>query len=73
MDIDDYHLGPAKVLTMRGKYRHTFLRISAEGEEMNQSANLKVDSDRTLPVIVESVRTSVILNLGDGHSHASCS
>ncbi|KAF8265797.1 hypothetical protein EI94DRAFT_1734555 [Lactarius quietus] len=37
--------GPAKVLTMRGKYRHTFLRISAEGEETNQ----------TLPIIVESV------------------
>lgn len=46
--------GPAKVLTMRGKYRQTFLRISAEGEETNQSANLKVNSDKTLPIIVES-------------------
>lgn len=53
---DYYYLGPAKVLTMRGKYRHTFLRISAEGEETNQSANLKVNSDKTLPIIVESVR-----------------
>lgn len=42
---------------MRGKYRQTFLRISAEGEETSQSANLKVNSDRTLPIIVESVRT----------------
>jgi hypothetical protein len=41
---------------MRGKYRQTFLRISAEGEETNQSANLKVNSDKTLPIIVESVR-----------------
>lgn len=41
---------------MRGKYRHTFLRISAEGEETNQSANLKVNSDKTLPIIIESVR-----------------
>lgn len=46
--------GPAKVLTMRGKYRQTFLLISSEGEEKNQSANLKVNSDRTLPIIVES-------------------
>lgn len=73
MNIDDYYLGPAKVLTMRGKYRHIFLRISAEGEETSQSANLKVDSDRTLPIIVESVRTLVILNLSYVHSRNSCS
>ncbi|KAH9054187.1 hypothetical protein EDB87DRAFT_1568580 [Lactarius vividus] len=65
---------PAKVLTMRGKYRQTFLRISAEGEETNQSANLKVNADRTLPIIVESVRTLVIrLALANGHSHDPCS
>ena len=56
MHTDIYHLGPAKVFTMRGKYRQTFLRISAEGEETNRSANLKVNSDRTMPIIVESVR-----------------
>ena len=58
---------------MRGKYRHTFLRISAEGEETNQSANLKVNSDRTLPLIVESVRNLVIHSLGYVHSRDSCS
>ncbi len=51
-------LGPAKVFTMRGKYRQTFLRVSADGEEMTQSANLKVETNRTLPVVVEGVRVS---------------
>lgn len=55
---DCHHLGPAKVLTMRGKYRQTFLRVSAEGEETSQSANLKVETDRTLSIIVEGVRNS---------------
>ncbi|KAH9994945.1 hypothetical protein BJV74DRAFT_770088 [Russula compacta] len=49
---------PAKVLTMRGKYRQTFLRVSADGEETSQSANLKVETDRTLSIIVEGVRNS---------------
>jgi len=44
---------------MRGKYRQTFLLIFAEGEETNQSANLKVNSDRTLPIIVENVPTII--------------
>lgn len=43
---------------MRGKYRQTFLRISADGEETTQSANLKVETDKTLPVVVEGVRVS---------------
>ncbi|KAI9442380.1 hypothetical protein H4582DRAFT_1809406 [Lactarius indigo] len=64
---------PAKVLTMRGKYRQIFLRISPEGEETNQSANLKVNSDRTLPIIVESVRILVIHSiLANVHSRDSC-
>ncbi|KAI0256153.1 hypothetical protein BJV78DRAFT_1118385 [Lactifluus subvellereus] len=48
---------PAKLLTMRGKYRQTFLRVSADGEETTQSANLKVELDKTLSIVVESVRT----------------
>jgi hypothetical protein len=43
---------------MRGKYRQAFLLVSADGEEMTQSANLKVETDRTLPVVVEGVRVS---------------
>jgi hypothetical protein len=38
---------------MREKYRQTFLRDSADGEETTQSANLKVEMNRTLPVVVE--------------------
>jgi hypothetical protein len=53
----NYYLGPARVLTMRGKYRQTFLRVSADGEETTQSANLKVETNRTLSIIVEDVRT----------------
>ena len=43
---------------MRGKYRQTFLRISADGEEATQSANLKVKTNRTFSVVVEGVRVS---------------
>jgi hypothetical protein len=43
---------------MRGKYRQTFLRVSADGEETTQSANLKVETNKTLPVVVEGVRVS---------------
>jgi hypothetical protein len=46
------------VFTMRGKYRQKFLLVSADGEELTQSANLKVGTDGTLPVIVEGVRVS---------------
>ncbi|KAF8492351.1 hypothetical protein F5888DRAFT_1619132 [Russula emetica] len=49
---------PAKVFTMRGKYRQTFLRLSADGEEMTQSANLMIETNKTLPVVVEGVRVS---------------
>ncbi|KAH9952978.1 hypothetical protein BC827DRAFT_1081123, partial [Russula dissimulans] len=47
--------GPAKVLTMRGKYRQIFLRVSADGEETTQSANLKVETNKTLSIVVEGV------------------
>jgi hypothetical protein len=43
---------------MRGKYRQIFLRVSADGEETTRSANLKVETDKTLPVVVEGVRVS---------------
>ena len=50
-------LGPAKVFAMRGKYRQVFLRISADGEETSRSANLRVETNRTLLIVVEGVRT----------------
>ena len=50
-------LGPAKVFTMRGKYRQIFLRVSADGEETTRSANLKVEANKTLSIVVEGVRT----------------
>ena len=43
---------------MQGKYRQTFLRVSADGEETTQSANLKVETNRALPIVVEGVRVS---------------
>jgi hypothetical protein len=45
---------------MGGRYRQTFLRASADGEEMTQSANLKVETNktRTLGVVVEGARVS---------------
>jgi hypothetical protein len=41
---------------MRGKYRQTFLRVSADGEDTTRSANLKVEANKTLPIVVEGVR-----------------
>ena len=41
---------------MRGEYRQIFLRISADGEETTRSSNLKVETNKTLPIIVEGVR-----------------
>ena len=38
---------------MGGRYRQTFLRVFADGEEMTQSANLKVETNKTLGVVVE--------------------
>jgi hypothetical protein len=43
---------------MRGKHRQTFLRVSADGEETTLSTNLKVETNQTLPVVVEGVRVS---------------
>ncbi|KAI0049820.1 hypothetical protein FA95DRAFT_1488355, partial [Auriscalpium vulgare] len=47
--------GPAKVYTMRGKYRQTILRVASDGTETSQSAFLQVRKDKTLTVYVESV------------------
>jgi hypothetical protein len=56
---------------MRGKYRQTFLRVSADGEETTQSANLKVEMNRTLPVVVEGALLSMAsLNQDESHSTA---
>ena len=49
--------GRAKVYTLRGKYKQYFLRISESGEQVCQSANLKVSPERTLEIFVEDVRT----------------
>ena len=53
-------LGPAKVFNMRGSYRQTFQRVSADGEETTQSANLKVETNKIffLPVVMKGVRVS---------------
>jgi hypothetical protein len=41
---------------MRGKYRQIFMRVAADGEETTRSANLKVETNKTLPIVVEGVR-----------------
>ena len=47
--------GPAKVYTLRGKYRQYFLRVNGYGEAEYGSANLRVDKDRTLQVVIEAI------------------
>ncbi|KAJ8468325.1 hypothetical protein ONZ45_g17283 [Pleurotus djamor] len=46
--------GPAKVYTLRGKFRQFFLKVSADNKDEWQSANLVVSSQRTLDVFIES-------------------
>ncbi|KAF8718986.1 hypothetical protein AX14_005158 [Amanita brunnescens Koide BX004] len=46
--------GPARVYTLRGKYRQIFLRVSAENVDNIMSSNIGISADRTLDVVVES-------------------
>ena len=47
--------GPAKVYTLRGKYRQYFLRVNTHGEAEYGSANLRVDKERTLHAVIEAI------------------
>ena len=47
--------GPAKVYTLRGKYRQYFLRVNANGEAEYGPANLRVEKDRTLLAVIEAI------------------
>ncbi|EPQ57574.1 hypothetical protein GLOTRDRAFT_37710 [Gloeophyllum trabeum ATCC 11539] len=47
--------GPARVFSLRGKYRQFFLRVSPDNQDLMASANLAVEKDRSLEVFVEDV------------------
>ena len=51
-------LGPARAYTLRGKYRQFFLRVSADNVDEFISANVVIQPDRTLDVVVEMVGLS---------------
>jgi hypothetical protein len=51
----DCDLGPARAYTLRGKYRQFFLRVSADNVDEFISANVIIQPDRTLDVVVEMV------------------
>ena len=51
--------GPARVYTLRGKYRQFFLRVSADNVDNIMSANIGVSADRTLDIVVETVSIPV--------------
>ena len=50
-----YLSGPARVYTMRGKYRQFILRVTAENKDKIVSANVPVSAERTLKLTVELV------------------
>jgi hypothetical protein len=54
-------LGPARAYTLRGKYRQFFLRVSADNVDEFISANVIIQPDRTLDVVVEIVELPNIL------------
>lgn len=45
--------GPAKVYTLRGKYRQFFLRVSTDNVDNFTSANVGISADRILDIVVE--------------------
>ncbi|KAK0241723.1 hypothetical protein EDD85DRAFT_1020467 [Armillaria nabsnona] len=45
--------GPAKVYTLRGRYRQFFLRVSADNVDEAMSSNLSITSQRTIDIVVE--------------------
>ncbi|KAG6879671.1 hypothetical protein C0992_013207 [Termitomyces sp. T32_za158] len=47
--------GPAKVYTLRGKYRQFFLRVSTDNRDEFISTNLAIKPDRVLDVVVEEL------------------
>jgi len=49
----DSVLGPAKLYTMRGKYRQFLLRVSAEQINDIAKASINICPDRTLDLVVE--------------------
>ncbi|KAG2146475.1 uncharacterized protein EDB93DRAFT_1149271 [Suillus bovinus] len=46
--------GPARVYTLRGKYRQFFMRVDADNVLEVESCNLGVSKERTLEVVVEA-------------------
>ncbi|KAG1898047.1 uncharacterized protein F5891DRAFT_1045759 [Suillus fuscotomentosus] len=46
--------GPARVYTLRGKYRQFFMRVDADNVLEAESCNLGVSKDRALEVVVEA-------------------
>ncbi|KAG1815962.1 uncharacterized protein BJ212DRAFT_1355708 [Suillus subaureus] len=46
--------GPARVYTLRGKYRQFFMRVDTDNVLEVESCNLGVSKERTLEVVVES-------------------
>ncbi|KAG8214023.1 hypothetical protein J3R82DRAFT_10778 [Butyriboletus roseoflavus] len=55
--------GPAKVYTMRGRFRQFFMRVDQFDQLQVQSAHLGVSKERTLSVFVESVSTVALMGL----------
>lgn len=48
--------GPARIYTLRGKYRQFILRVSADNVDEHFSCNVAVQGDRTVDLVVETVR-----------------
>ncbi|KAJ6499198.1 hypothetical protein C8R45DRAFT_981507 [Mycena sanguinolenta] len=46
--------GPAKLFTLRGKYRQLILKVTADNQDEYVEANVNVDPLRTLEVVVET-------------------
>lgn len=55
--------GPAKVYTLRGKYRQFFLRVGDDGENDVMQSNVRVAPERTIDIVVEAVCLSYLLLL----------
>lgn len=52
--------GPARAYTLRGKYRQFILRVTADNQDEIMSANVGIQPDRTLDLVVELVRYNLM-------------
>lgn len=48
-------IGPARVYSLRGKYRQILLRVTSLNEDRYASSNVVINRERVIEVVIENV------------------